>query len=58
VTSEMHRPQIDHMGLRFFLGDEESPDEFGHDGGDEGFQADLVMFVILARESRSWAILT
>jgi hypothetical protein len=54
----MHRPQIDHMGLRFFLGDEESPDEFGHDGGDEGFQADLVMFVILARESRSWAILT
>jgi hypothetical protein len=41
---EMLKPQIDHIGLGFFLGDHKSPDLLGHDGGNEGFQARLVMF--------------
>jgi tetratricopeptide (TPR) repeat protein len=32
------------VGLAFFLGMENSPDAFGHNGADEGFQALLVMF--------------
>ncbi len=32
------------VGLAFFLGDGSQPDEFGHDGSDEGFQALLVMY--------------
>jgi CubicO group peptidase (beta-lactamase class C family) len=31
------------VGLAFFLGDK-NPDQFGHDGSDEGFQAQLIMF--------------
>jgi CubicO group peptidase (beta-lactamase class C family) len=44
MTREMLKPQIDRVGLGFFLGDEKSPDQFGHNGSDEGFQADLTMF--------------
>jgi tetratricopeptide (TPR) repeat protein len=39
----MLKPQIEHVGLGFFLGNER-PDQFGHDGADEGFQALLLMF--------------
>jgi CubicO group peptidase (beta-lactamase class C family) len=48
MTQEMLRPQIEaegggaHVGLAFFLPDK-SPGEFGHNGSDEGFQADLTM---------------
>lgn len=44
MTQEMLKPQIEHVGLGFFLGDDKNPDQFGHNGADEGFQADLVMF--------------
>lgn len=48
-VQEMLTPQIKaeggngSVGLAFFLGMENSPDSFGHDGADEGFQAMLVM---------------
>jgi CubicO group peptidase (beta-lactamase class C family) len=38
-TREMLKPQIDHVGLGFFLGDGESPHIFEHGGADDGFQA-------------------
>lgn len=47
-VQEMLKPQIaaeggeDHIGLAFFLEDR-NPGEFGHNGSDEGFQANLVM---------------
>jgi hypothetical protein len=44
MTREMLTPQIDHVGLAFFLGEGNNPEEFGHDGDDDGFQADLIMF--------------
>ena len=44
LAQEMLRPQIERAGLGFFLGDEKNPDQFGHGGADEGFQADLIMF--------------
>jgi CubicO group peptidase (beta-lactamase class C family) len=44
TVREMLKPQIEHVGLGFFLGDEKNPDQFGHDGADEGFQALLIMF--------------
>jgi CubicO group peptidase (beta-lactamase class C family) len=44
MTREMLRPQIENVGLGFFLGIDKSPDRFGHDGADEGFQATLLMF--------------
>lgn len=44
MTQEMLKPQIERVGLGFFLGDEKNPDQFGHGGADEGFQADLIMF--------------
>jgi len=44
MTKEMLRPQIEQAGLGFFLGDAKHPDQFGHGGADEGFQADLIMF--------------
>ncbi|HEY6971027.1 MAG TPA: serine hydrolase [Candidatus Angelobacter sp.] len=44
MASEMLRPQIERVGLGFFLGDEKTPDQFGHGGADEGFQADVIMF--------------
>jgi CubicO group peptidase (beta-lactamase class C family) len=36
---EMLKPQIGHLGLGFFLGDDESPHIFEHGGANEGFQA-------------------
>lgn len=44
TTQEMLKPQIERVGLGFFLGDDKNPDQFGHGGADEGFQADLIMF--------------
>jgi tetratricopeptide (TPR) repeat protein len=44
TTREMLKPQIDQVGLGFFLGQYKNPEEFGHDGDDEGFQAILIMF--------------
>jgi CubicO group peptidase (beta-lactamase class C family) len=44
TTREMLKPQIDQVGLGFFLGQYKNPHEFGHDGDDDGFQAMLVMF--------------
>jgi CubicO group peptidase (beta-lactamase class C family) len=43
-VSEMLKPQIDQVGLGFFLGQGKNPQEFGHNGADEGFQAVLIMF--------------
>lgn len=42
ATREMLTPQIDHVGLAFFL-DEHNPGQFGHTGGNEGFQSVLIM---------------
>jgi CubicO group peptidase (beta-lactamase class C family) len=44
MTQQMLTPQIDRIGLGFFLGDKDNPGEFGHSGADEGFQAMLTMF--------------
>lgn len=44
TTREMLKPQIDQVGLGFFLGQGKNPQEFGHNGADEGFQAVLIMF--------------
>jgi CubicO group peptidase (beta-lactamase class C family) len=44
MTRERLNPQIENIGLGFFLGDGGNPAEFGHDGDDEGFQARLIMF--------------
>ncbi len=44
MTRERLKPQIEQVGLGFFLGDGGNPAEFGHDGDDEGFQARLIMF--------------
>lgn len=44
TTREMLKPQIDRVGLGFFLGQHGNLQEFGHDGDDEGFQAILIMF--------------
>src|SRR5579864_3304142 len=47
-VQEMLTPQIkseggqSHIGLAFFL-DDKNPGEFGHDGDDEGFEANLIM---------------
>ncbi len=47
-VQEMLTPQVEaegggaHVGLAFFL-DDKTPGEFGHNGSDEGFQADLSM---------------
>jgi len=41
---EMLKPQIEQVGLGFFLGEYKNPEEFGHNGADEGFQALLIMF--------------
>jgi len=42
TTREMLSPQIDHMALGWFL-DEKNPDQFGHTGDNDGFEAALVM---------------
>ena len=39
----MLTPQIDDVGLGFFLGMGGNPNAFGHNGADEGFQAILIM---------------
>jgi len=44
TTQQMLTPQIDLVGLGFFLGDAKSSGEFLHNGADEGFQAVLLMF--------------
>jgi CubicO group peptidase (beta-lactamase class C family) len=44
MTSQMLTPQIDEVGLGFFLGGKNNPGQFGHIGSDEGFQAILTMF--------------
>ena len=44
TTREMLKPQIDQIGLGFFLASHKNPEEFGHNGADEGFQALLIMF--------------
>jgi CubicO group peptidase (beta-lactamase class C family) len=44
TTREMLKPQIEQVGLGFFLASHKNPEEFGHNGADEGFQAVLIMF--------------
>jgi CubicO group peptidase (beta-lactamase class C family) len=44
MTREMLTPQIENVGLGFFLGGRDNPGQFGHNGADEGFQAILTMF--------------
>lgn len=44
TTREMLKPQIEQVGLGFFLAGHKNPEEFGHNGSDEGFQAILIMF--------------
>ena len=44
TTREMLKAQIEQVGLGFFLGEYKNPEEFGHNGADEGFQALLIMF--------------
>ena len=44
MTRERLKPQIENVGLGFFLGEGGNPAEFGHDGDDEGFKARLIMF--------------
>jgi tetratricopeptide (TPR) repeat protein len=44
TTREMLKPQIDQVGLGFFLGQYKNPEEFGHNGDDDGFKAVLIMF--------------
>jgi CubicO group peptidase (beta-lactamase class C family) len=44
TTREILKPQIEQVGLGFFLGEYKNPEEFGHNGADEGFQALLIMF--------------
>jgi CubicO group peptidase (beta-lactamase class C family) len=44
MTQQMLTPQIDRIGLGFFLGDKNNTGQFGHGGADEGFQAMLTMF--------------
>jgi tetratricopeptide (TPR) repeat protein len=44
TTREMLKPQIEQIGLGFFLASHKNPEEFGHNGADEGFQALLIIF--------------
>ena len=55
MTREMLKPQFAQAGLGFFLGEGKNPEEFGHDGADEGFQAILIM---LADSGKGVAIMT
>ena len=45
TVQQMLTPQIDTVGLGFFMDDAKNPTWFGHGGADEGFQAQLVMFL-------------
>ena len=44
MTQQMLTPQIENVGLGFFLGGKNNPGQFGHNGSDDGFQAILTMF--------------
>jgi CubicO group peptidase (beta-lactamase class C family) len=44
TVKEMLTTQIAPVGLGFFVGQYKNPQEFGHDGDDEGFQAILITF--------------
>ena len=44
MTRERLKPQIEQVGLGFFLGEGNNPEEFGHAGDDDGFEANLIMF--------------
>jgi len=55
MTRERLKPQMENVGLGFFLGGGGNPQEFGHDGDDEGFQAQLIMF---ADSGKGVAIMT
>ena len=44
TTQEMLKPQVEQVGLGLFLASHKNPEEFGHNGADEGFQALLIMF--------------
>jgi CubicO group peptidase (beta-lactamase class C family) len=44
TTQQMLTPQIENVGLGFFLGGKNNPGQFGHNGADDGFQAVLTMF--------------
>jgi CubicO group peptidase (beta-lactamase class C family) len=44
MTQQMLTPQIENVGLGFFLGGKNNPSQFGHNGADEGFQAVLTMY--------------
>ena len=52
TTREMLKPQIEQVGLGFFLGEYKNPEEFGHNGADEGFQAVLIMFADFRKRRR------
>ncbi len=62
MTHEMLTPVREHVGLGFFL-DEKNPDQFGHTGGNEGFQSILLMLAdsgqgvaIMSNSSRLYLI--
>jgi CubicO group peptidase (beta-lactamase class C family) len=44
MTQQMLTPQIGNIGLAFFLGDKNNPDQFGHNGSNDGFRALLTMY--------------
>jgi len=44
MTRQMLTPQKGPVGLAFFLRQGGNPEEFGHNGDDDGFQASLIMF--------------
>ncbi len=63
MTRQMLTPQIEHVGLGPFLQEGNNPEEFGHNGSDEGFQANLIMFadsgkgvVIMANSDHGLAV--
>jgi CubicO group peptidase (beta-lactamase class C family) len=44
MTREMLKPQMKPVGLALFLGEYKNPEEFGHNGSNEGFRSWLMMF--------------
>lgn len=44
MTRQMLTVQMEPVGLGFFLGEYKNPQEFGHNGSNEGFRSWLVMF--------------
>ena len=43
MAQEMLKPQIENVGLGFFLGGNKNPGQFRHGGSDEGFEAEFIM---------------